>query len=151
MNPQKVGAGGTAPDPLATIFEATEDNFEEVVVMRSRHKPILLDIGAEWCAPCRVLGPLLQRLSAAYDGRFLLANVDADENMRIAGRHKVRGFPTVIAYSHGVEINRFHSSQTEGFLRRFIDDLIRHHAEHGHSALLSPSPSHAPETIAPKI
>ena len=153
MNPQKVGAGGTAPDSLATIFEATEDNFEEVVVMRSRHKPILLDIGAEWCAPCRVLGPLLQRLSTAYDGRFLLANVDADENMRIAGRHKVRGFPTVIAYSHGVEINRFHSSQTEGFLRRFIDDLIRHHAEHGHSALLSPSPSHShtPETIAPKI
>ena len=153
MNPQKVGAGGTAPDPLLTMFEATEDNFDEAVALRSHQTPILLDIGAEWCAPCRVLGPLLQRLVAAYDGRFLLASVDADENMRIAGRHKVRGFPTVIAYSHGVEINRFHSSQTEGFLRRFIDDLIRHHAEHGHSALLSPSPSHShtPETIAPKI
>ena len=128
MNPQKVGAGGTAPDSLATIFEATEDNFEEVVVMRSRHKPILLDIGAEWCAPCRVLGPLLQRLSAAYDGRFLLANVDADENMRIAGRHKVRGFPTVIAYSHGIEIDRFHSSKPEHFLRQFIDQVISRHS-----------------------
>ena len=140
MSSPKVGAGDTAPASLSTIFDATEDNFEEAVVQRSRHAPILVDIGAEWCAPCRVLGPLLHRLAAAYGGRFLLANVDADENMRIAGRHKVRGFPTVIAYSYGVDINRFHSSQTEGFLRRFIDDLIRHHAEHGHSALLSPSP-----------
>lgn len=143
MNTPKVGPGGTAP----SVFDATEDNFEEAVVQRSHHAPILVDIGADWCAPCRVLGPLLHRLAAAYDGRFLLATVDADENMRIAGRHKVRGFPTVIAYSHGVEIDRFHSSQTEGFLRRFIDDLIRRHAEHGHSALLSPSP----ETISPKI
>ena len=140
MSSPKVGAGDTAPAPLPAIFDATEHNFEAAVVLRSRQAPILVDSGAEWCAPCRVLGPLLHRLAAAYDGRFLLANVDADENMRIAGRHKVRGFPTVIAYSHGVEVNRFHSSQTEGFLRRFIDDLIRHHAEHGHSALLSPSP-----------
>ena len=145
MNTQIVGAGGTAPSALPSMLDATEDNFEEVVVQRSHQAPILVDIGAEWCGPCRVLGPLLHRLAAAYEGRFLLATVDADENMRIAGRHKVRGFPTVIGYSHGVEINRFHSSQTEGFLRRFIDDLIRHHAEHGHSALLSPSP----ETTSP--
>ncbi len=127
------------------ILEATEDNFEEVVVRRSHQVPVLVDIGAEWCGPCRVLGPLLHRLAAVYEGRFVLANVDADENMRIAGRHKVRGFPTVIAYSHGVEINRFHSAQTEGFLRRFIDDLIRHHAEHGHSALLRSSAVSGPD------
>jgi putative thioredoxin len=65
----------------------------------------------------------------AYDGKFYLGIVDADENMKIAGRHKVRGFPTVIAYSKGVEIDRFHSSQTEGFLRTFIDRMIqKHHA-----------------------
>lgn len=138
MNSAKVGAGETAP---TLVFDATEDNFDESVVARSHQLPVLMDIGADWCAPCRVLGPLLHRLAAAYDGRFALATVDADENMRIAGRHKVRGFPTVIAYSHGVEIDRFHSAQTEGFLRRFIDDVIRHHAEHGHSALLSPGPA----------
>lgn len=64
---------------------------------------------------------------AAYDGQFLLGIVDADENMKIAGRHKVRGFPTVIAYSHGVEVNRFHSAQSEGFLRHFIDGVIARH------------------------
>jgi putative thioredoxin len=74
-----------------------------------------------------VLGPLLHKMVFAYNGKFLLGIVDADENMKIAGRHKVRGFPTVIAYSHGVEVDRFLSSQTEGFLRNFIDQLIEKH------------------------
>jgi thioredoxin 1 len=63
-----------------------------------------------------------------YDGKFVLAMVDADENMRIAGRHHVRGFPTVIAYSCGQEIDRFHSAQPESFLRDFLDGLIERHA-----------------------
>lgn len=95
---------------------------------RSHETPVLVDISAEWCAPCRVLAPHLHRLVNEYDGRFLLALVDADENMKIAGRHKVRGFPTVIAYSLGAEIDRFHSAQPEHFLRRFINDVIEHHA-----------------------
>lgn len=140
MSIEKVGAGGTAPSP-GLIVDATEDDFETVVVARSHQLPVLVDIGADWCSPCRVLGPLLHRLVARYDGRFVLATVDADENMRIAGRHKVRGFPTVIAYSHGVEIDRFHSAQTEGFVRRFLDSIISRHAEHGQAALLAPAPA----------
>ena len=104
-----------------------EATFDNLVVARSHQTPVLVDISADWCAPCRVLSPLLHKLVAAYDGRFLLCMVDADENMKIAGRHKVRGFPTVIAYSHGVEIDRFHSAQSEGFLRRFIDSVIERH------------------------
>jgi thioredoxin 1 len=80
-----------------------------------------------WCSPCRVLGPMLEKLANEYEGRFVLAKVDADENMRIAGRHKVRGFPTVIAYSRGQETGRFHSTQPMHFLRSFIDKLIEHH------------------------
>jgi putative thioredoxin len=109
------------------IYEVEEADFDDLVVARSHEVPVLVDIGAEWCAPCRVLGPLLHRLAEEYGGGFLLANVDADENMRIAGRHKVRGFPTVIAYSRGVEIDRFHSAQSAGFLRRFIDAAIERH------------------------
>ena len=109
-------------------YDVEEINFDELVVQRSHQIPVLVDISAEWCAPCRVLGPLLHRMADAYQGRFLLGIVDADENMKIAGRHKVRGFPTVVAYSRGVEIDRFHSAQTEGFLRRFIDSVIERHA-----------------------
>jgi thioredoxin 1 len=110
-------------------YDVEEADFEQLVVARSLDKPVLVDIGAEWCSPCLVLTPLLEKLVASYDGRFLLAKVDADENMRIAGRHQVRGFPTVIAYSHGQEIDRFNSAQTEGFLRRFIDGVIEHHTD----------------------
>ncbi|KAF0205166.1 MAG: hypothetical protein FD173_1217 [Gallionellaceae bacterium] len=108
-------------------YNVEEANFEELVVARSNDVPVLMDISAEWCAPCKVLAPLLHKMVFAYDGKFLLGIVDADENMRIAGRHKVRGFPTVVAYSHGVEIDRFHSAQTEGFLRDFIDRVIERH------------------------
>ena len=110
-------------------YNVEEDNFDELVVARSHELPVLVDISADWCAPCKVLAPLLHKMVFAYDGKFILGVVDADENMKIAGRHKVRGFPTVIAYSKGVEIDRFHSSQTEGFLRTFIDKVIqKHHA-----------------------
>lgn len=109
-------------------YDVEEANFEELVVARSHEVPVLLDIGAEWCSPCRVLGPMLEKLVKEYDGEFVLAKVDADENMRIAGRHQARGFPTVIAYSRGEVVDRFHSAQTEGFLRRFIDGFIEKHA-----------------------
>lgn len=110
------------------IVDVSEADFEQSVVARSHEVPVLVDISADWCGPCRVLSPLIERLAREYAGAFILANVDADENMKIAGRHKVRGFPTVIAYSRGAEIARFHSAQTEGYLRRFIDDITRRHA-----------------------
>jgi putative thioredoxin len=111
------------------IYNVEEATFDQLVLERSQAAPVLVDISAEWCAPCRVLGPLLHKMAEAYDGAFLLALVDADENMKIAGRHKVRGFPTVIAYSRGVEVDRFHSAQTEGFLRGFLDKVIKQHNE----------------------
>ncbi|MDZ4201571.1 MAG: thioredoxin domain-containing protein [Gallionella sp.] len=115
-------------DPHPFSYDVEEADFEELVVARSQQTPILLDIGADWCAPCNVLGPRLEKLAKEYGGKFLLAKVDADENMRIAGKHKVRGFPTVIAYTRGAESDRFHSAQPDGFLRRFIDKLIEQHS-----------------------
>jgi thioredoxin 1 len=108
-------------------YDVEEANFDELVLARSHEVPVLLDIGAEWCSPCLVLGPMLEKLAKEYEGKFVLAKVDADENMRIAGRHKVRGFPTVIAYSRGQETGRFHSVQPLHFLRSFIDRLVEHH------------------------
>lgn len=111
------------------VYDVEEIDFDEKVVALSHEHPILLDIGADWCGPCKVLTPRLEKLAHEYGGKFLLAKVDADENMRIAGRHGVRGFPTVIAYSRGKETDRFHSAQPDGHVRRFIDKLIAHHQE----------------------
>ena len=111
----------------AEILDVTEQDFEQLVVEASCAVPVLVDISADWCAPCRVLAPLLHQAVEEAQGRVRLAVVDADENMKIAGRHKVRGFPTVVAYSHGVEVARFHSAQTLGFLRSFIDEVLAAH------------------------
>lgn len=116
------------PDQPKLSYDVEESNFAERVVTRSHQVPMLVDIGADWCSPCVVLAPLLEKLVAEYAGRFELARVDADENMRIAGRHQVRGFPTVIAYSHGQEIDRFHSAKPMHFLREFADGVIARHA-----------------------
>ncbi len=107
--------------------DVEEATFDELVIAHSHATPVVLDIGAEWCSPCRVLTPMLERLALAYAGQFMLAKVDADENMRIAGRHQAKGFPTVIAYSHGQITDRFHGAQTERFLREFLDRLISSH------------------------
>ena len=107
--------------------DVEEATFDERVIARSDALPVLLDIGAAWCGPCRVLTPMLEKLALAYQGQFLLARVDADENMRIAGRHQAKGFPTVIAYSHGQVTDRFHGAQTDRFLREFLDRLITSH------------------------
>jgi len=116
------------PDGMSGFSVAVEEaTFEEMVVERSKTIPVVLDIGADWCGPCRVLTPLLERLAQSYQGQFLLATVDADENMRIAGRHQAKGFPTVIAYSQGQITDRFHGAKTEGFLREFLDRLITTH------------------------
>ena len=110
------------------VMDVEESSFDDLVIAKSHKLPVVLDIGAEWCSPCRVLTPLLERLAQDYAGKFVLAKVDADENMRIAGRHQAKGFPTVIAYSHGQATDRFHSMQTDGFVRRFLDKLVAHHA-----------------------
>ena len=109
-------------------YDVVEADFDQRVLARSHQVPILLDIGADWCSPCRVLGPMLERLVSEYKGEFVLAKVDADENMRIAGRYQAKGFPTVIAFSHGQEVERFHSIKTDAFLRSFLARLIDHHA-----------------------
>lgn len=108
----------------AFSIEVTEADFEEKVIAASKKVPVIVDISAEWCAPCRVLEPLLARLVGEYRGKFVLARIDADENMRIAGRYAVRGFPTVIAFVDGQEVGRFSGAQTEGTVRKFIDRLL---------------------------
>lgn len=106
------------------VIDATEKNFTNVVINESKKRLVLLDISADWCSPCKMLMPVLDKLAKQYEGRFLLAKVDADENMRIAGRYKVKGFPTVITFVQGEEVNRFHGNQRENYIIDFIDNSL---------------------------
>ncbi len=104
-------------------IEVSIHTFQSLVIDKSHQQLVILDISAEWCGPCKVLEPILISVSSAYnESEFSLVKLEAeDENMKIAGRFSVRGFPTVIAFVDGQEVGRFHSAQTPDFVRDFIN------------------------------
>jgi thioredoxin 1 len=98
-------------------------DFEINVIEASKTLPILVDFWADWCPPCLALSPVLDRVVRAFDGKFLLAKVEVDEgdNMKLAGRYGLRGFPTVLMFVNGEEVGRFASARPEHWVREFVD------------------------------
>ncbi len=105
-------------------IDVTEEGFQEQVIEASRRVPVIMDFWAEWCAPCRVLKPILEKLAIEYQGRFILAKVDSDEHPRLAGQYAVRGIPTVVAVWNGEEVERFSGAQPESQVRQFLARVI---------------------------
>jgi putative thioredoxin len=105
------------------IYDVDLHQYDEKVLRTSEEVPVLVDLWAEWCSPCLVVAPLLKRLVEEYDGRIKLAKVevDEDENMKLAGRYKVRGFPTILLIINGEEVARFSGAKPLSFLREFVD------------------------------
>ena len=109
------------------IFDVDLQQFDERVLRASEDVPILVDLWAEWCSPCLVVAPLLKQLVEEYKGQIQLAKVevDEDENMKLAGRYKVRGFPTVLLIINGEEVARFSGAKPLSFLRDFVDEHVK--------------------------
>jgi thioredoxin 1 len=105
------------------IFDVNETDFLEKVLKASDKQPVLVDFWADWCPPCRFLTPVLEKVTQDYRGEVLLAKVEVDENMRLAGRYKLRGFPTVILFIRGEEAGRFSGARSEPQVRTFISGL----------------------------
>lgn len=111
--------------PVSTlIFDVSEHDFAQKVLEGSRARPILVDFWADWCGPCRVLTPVLERVVQAYAGRVALAKVEVDENMRLAGHYRLRGFPTVILFRDGEPTDRFSGARHEHAVRELIDSHL---------------------------
>ncbi len=98
-------------------------DFERQVIEASKTRPVLVDFWADWCPPCLALSPVLDRVAHAYAGKFTLAKVEVDEgeNMKLAGRYGLRGFPTVLMFAGGVEVGRFASAKPEHWVREFVE------------------------------
>jgi putative thioredoxin len=109
--------------------DVTVADFSQKVLDASHQAPVLVDFWAEWCQPCRVLKPILEKLAAEYQGRFILAKVNSDENQELAQRYGVRGIPAVKAFVDGEVVDEFTGALPEGQVREFIDRLIPSPAE----------------------
>jgi putative thioredoxin len=122
--------------PSSPIYDVNEATFEQRVLEASHRQPILVDFWAAWCAPCISLAPALERVIEELDGLVLLAKVEVDDNMRLAGHYRLRGFPTVILFVDGQEIGRFHGARASHWLRQWIDEHLGDYLgrEAGHEA-----------------
>ena len=105
------------------IINADYEHFDMQVIQPSHQHPILVDLWADWCSPCLVLSPVLARVVDEFAGRVRLAKVevDAGENMKLAGHYRVRGFPTVILFERGAERARFSGARHVHHVREFIE------------------------------
>ena len=108
----------------SSIFSTDLASFEQSVIQASHHKPVLVDLWADWCSPCIVIAPILEKAIHEFDNQILLAKVEVDDgdNMKIAGHYKVRGFPTIILFQHGQEVSRFSGAKPLQFIRQFIEE-----------------------------
>jgi len=107
----------------AFVFDAALSSFEQEVILKSKEVPILVDFWAEWCEPCKALGPILEKLAAEFNGSFLLAKVDVDKEQQLAGYFQVKSIPTVMLLKDGQIVDGFPGALPENQLREFL----KHH------------------------
>jgi putative thioredoxin len=131
----------THPTDTPHAFDATAANFEQDVLARSMETPVLVDFWAPWCAPCKQLGPVLEKLAADYGGAFVLAKINSDDEMQLASLFGIRSLPTVMLLKGGRPVDGFTGAQPESALKQFL-------AQHGVEPL---GPQAEVETVAPVL
>ena len=115
------------------LFDVSLETFDTLVLAASGNRPVLVDFWAEWCSPCIALEAVLHRVIEEFAGKIGLARIEVDEgeNMKLAGRYHVRGFPTIILFEKSTDRGRFSGAKTAHFIETFIEQ---------HSRMLNPKP-----------
>jgi putative thioredoxin len=119
------------------VVEVTDADFENVVVEGSMQRPVIVDLWASWCGPCRTLGPILEKVAGERDGAFLLAKVDVDANQvgqALLEAVQSRSIPTVVAFRDGKPASMFIGAYPETEVNAFVDALLPSEAEQAAAA-----------------
>lgn len=123
--------------PAGVVVDVTEATFETEVIQRSQQVPVVLDLWATWCEPCKTLSPILETLAAEYGGRFVLAKIDVDAEQRIAAVFQVQSIPSIVAVIGGQPVPLFQGALPEPQVRQYIDELLKVAAQAGVTGTLS--------------
>ncbi|MBK0420053.1 tetratricopeptide repeat protein [Leucobacter sp. CSA1] len=142
------GGGGQVVDVPSVVLDVTDQTFEQVAQL-STVVPIVVDLWAEWCQPCKTLGPILERVTRESGGRVVLAKVDVDANPGLAQAFQAQSIPTVVAIVGGRPVPLFQGALPEPQVREFFDRLIELAEQQGVAGRVSaPDLDGAPEAPA---
>ncbi len=106
------------------VVEVTDQNFVDTVVEGSKDHPVVVDFWAAWCQPCRLIGPVLERLAAEKEGAFVLGKLDIDANPQAAAAFRIQSIPAVKAFRDGLVVDEFVGAIPETSIRQFIDSVV---------------------------
>lgn len=112
-----------------TVIDVTEQTFQAEVIERSKQVPVVVDFWAEWCAPCRMLSPIIERAAEAREGEVVLAKLDTDANPGIAQAFRIQGIPAVKAFKDGKVVDEFTGALPPQQVERFFGALVPSEAE----------------------
>jgi putative thioredoxin len=112
-----------------TVIDVNEADFEAQVLDRSSEIPVVVDFWAPWCAPCRALGPSLEKAAAAREGKIVLAKIDTDENPRLSELFGIQGIPAVKAFQNGEVVAEFVGGLPPAQVEKFFDGLVPSEAQ----------------------
>lgn len=119
------------------ILEVTHSSFAEAVVENSRRVPVLVDFWADWCAPCKMQMPVLEKLAADYGGRFLVAKVNTEEEPELATEHGIRSLPTLRLYHQGEVVREVLGAQSEAGVRALLEPYLERESDRQRLAALA--------------